>query len=73
MEELTMPETCTFCNHGGPGLPPHSCPECGGVYGHAQLGGARCLHCNRKVIALVPEIQNWLDQNEPPAMPPENP
>ena len=61
--------SCLACQHGVNSLPPASCPECGGVYGHASHP-ARCLLCNRRVIAAVPEIQNWLDQNEPP---PEEP
>lgn len=63
-------DECTLCTHGGTGLPPAQCEECGGVYGTSSHP-ARCRQCNQKVISLAVECQNWLDQNEPPAEPPE--
>ena len=63
-----MPAQCDTCNHGLGGVPPASCSECGGVYGSPPKG--RCAYCNRRVVAIAPECENWLSQNEPPAEPP---
>ena len=63
-----MPAECLACQHGSGGVPPAQCYECGGVCGYPGVG--RCLQCNRRVIAIAPECENWLSQNEPPAEPP---
>lgn len=66
-----MPAECLNCQHGmyAGGIPPQQCPICGGVYGHPNHP-ARCLQCNRRIIAIAPECEIYVNQNEPPAEPP---
>lgn len=60
---LTGPtDICGDCGHGGltGGVPPATCPTCGGIYGHANTGGKRCRQCNRNVIGVGYEAEAWL-------------